>query len=286
MTIFLYGPDAYRLGQGVEQVVDGYKKKYRSGLNFFSFDLSDKEQRVRFEDSLKTVSFFEEAKLLVAKNAFSSKEISEWTRKTLAEQGMDKAKSVFVAVVEQASQKDLEKTNKPLFKDLASSATVRNFEYLEGVKLLNWIRAEFAARNCSIDSSAAKQLVALAGYESLRLANEIEKLANYKQKGVIGPKDIELLVAGRVDLNIFDLVDAVVSKNRARSYELLYRELKNGRDAHYLMAMMAYGFRSRAQRFSLEELKRAFGKLAEMDMLSKNGTANLVDSLFEFVMTS
>ena len=285
MTIFLYGQDTYRLKQGLEQVISGYKKKYPGSLNFFSFNLSDKEQRSRFEDSLKTVSFFEEAKLMIARNSFVSKEISEWMKGVLARNEIDKTKSVVVAVIGQSSQKDLEKTDKELFKDLASkSSTVRNFEYLEGVKLLNWVRSEFASLNCSIDTPTAKALIELTGNESWQLANEIQKLANYKQKGTITSKDIATLVSGRTELNIFDFVDAIVSKNRARSYELLYRELKNGRDPHYLLAMMAYGFRSRANRFSLEELRSAFGKLLEMDTLSKNGAINLVDTLFEFVI--
>ena len=285
MTIFLYGSDTYRLKQGTEQVVAGYKKKYPNGLNLFSFDLSDKEQKGRFEDSLKTASLFEEAKLIVVRSIFASKDSSGWARNILFEHGIDKNKEIVVAVVEPATQKELEKTNKELFKDLAStSATVRNFEYLDGVKLVNWVRSEFVLRRCSIDTSTAKALIELTGNESWQLANEIQKLANYKQKGTITSKDIATLVSGRTELNIFDFVDAIVSKNRARSYELLYRELKNGRDPHYLLAMMAYGFRSRANRFSLEELRSAFGKLLEMDTLSKNGAINLVDTLFEFVI--
>ena len=285
MTIFLYGQDAYRLKQGLGQVVAGYKKKYPNGLNLFSFDLSDNEQKGRFEDSLKTASLFEEAKLIITRNVFASKDSSGWAKKILFEHGIGKNKEIVVAVVEPASQKELEKINKELFKDLAStSATVRNFEYLEGVKLVNWVRAEFASLNCSIDTVSARTLVGLTGNESWQLANEIQKLANYRQKGAVTSKDVAALVSGRTELNIFDFVDAIVSKNRAKSYELLYRELKNGRDPHYLLAMMAYGFRSRANKFSLEELRSAFGKLLEMDTLSKNGTINLVDTLFEFVI--
>ena len=285
MTIFLYGQDAYRLKQGLGQVVAGYKKKYPNGLNLFSFDLSDNEQKGRFEDSLKTASLFEEAKLIIARNIFASKDLSAWARVVLCEHGVDKNKEMVVMVVGPATQKELEKTNKELFKDLAStSATVRNFEYLEGVKLVNWVRAEFASLNCSIDTVSARTLVGLTGNESWQLANEIQKLANYRQKGAITSKDVAALVSGRTELNIFNFVDAIVSKNRAKSYELLYRELKNGRDPHYLLAMMAYGFRSRANKFSLEELRSAFGKLLEMDTLSKNGAINLVDTLFEFVI--
>ena len=285
MTIFLYGQDAYRLKQGLGQVVAGYKKKYPNGLNLFSFDLSDNEQKGRFEDSLKTASLFEEAKLIITRNVFASKDSSGWAKKILFEHGIGKNKEIVVAVVEPATQKELEKINKELFKDLAStSATVRNFEYLEGVKLVNWVRAEFASLNCSIDTVSARTLVGLTGNESWQLANEIQKLANYRQKGAVTSKDVAALVSGRTELNIFNFVDAIVSKNRAKSYELLYRELKNGRDPHYLLAMMAYGFRSRANKFSLEELRSAFGKLLEMDTLSKNGAINLVDTLFEFVI--
>ena len=285
MTIFLYGQDAYRLKQGLGQVVAGYKKKYPNGLNLFSFDLSDNEQKGRFEDSLKTASLFEEAKLIIARNIFASKDSSGWVKKILFEHGIGKNKEIVVAVVEPATQKELEKTNKELFKDLAStSATVRNFEYLDGVKLVNWVRSEFASLNCSIDTVSARTLVGLTGNESWQLANEIQKLANYRQKGAITSQDVAALVSGRTELNIFNFVDAIVSKNRAKSYELLYRELKNGRDPHYLLAMMAYGFRSRANKFSLEELRSAFGKLLEMDTLSKNGAINLVDTLFEFVI--
>lgn len=285
MTIFLYGQDGYRLKQGLEQVLAGYKKKYSSGLNSFSFDLSDKEHQTRFEDSVKTLSFFEEAKLIIVRNTFVSKDVSEWFRDTVVGREIDKSDSVIVAVVENLSRKELEKASRELFKFLDSkSKTKRDFEYLEGAKLVNWVRSEFAVRNCSIDTSEARELVGLAGNESWRLANEIEKLANYKQKGMISSKDIKDLVSSRADLNIFDLVDAVVSKNKTRAYELLYRELKNGRDPYYLLAMMSYGFRSRANRFSLEELRMAFKKLLEMDTLSKNGDLNLVDTLFEFVL--
>ncbi len=285
MTIFLYGPDAYRLKQGLGQVMSGYEKKYPGSLNLFSFDLSDREQWSRFEDSLKTVSFFEETKLMIAGNSFVSKETSEWMKDVLARHEIDKAESIIVTIVERLSQKDLEKTNKELFKDLASkSSTVRNFEYLEGAKLLNWVRSEFASLNCSIDTASTRALIGLTGNESWQLANEIQKLANYKQKGAVTSKDVASLVSGRTDLNIFEFVDAIVSKNRAKGYELLYREIKNGRDPYYLLAMMAYGFRSRANRFSLEELRAAFGKLLEMDTLSKNGAMNLIDALFEFVI--
>lgn len=317
MTIFLYGQDAYRLKQGSRQVLAGYGKKYPGSLNLFSFDLSDKEQRTRFEDTLKTVSFFEEARLITVREAFASKEISGWTEKIISDRNIYADKHIVIMVVEQSSENDLGKINKNFFHSLFSkSRTVRNFEYLDGPKLTNWVRSEFAARNCPIDIGSIRTLITLAGNESWRLANEIEKLSNYKQ-GVITQKDITSLVSNRSDLNIFDFVDAVVSKNRPRAYEFLYKELKSGRDPHYILTMIVFGFRNmllikdlidrkinpgliakksglhpfvikktsvNLSKFNLNELKISHAKLLEMDILAKNGALNLSDTLFDFVM--
>lgn len=317
MTIFLYGQDAYRLKRGSEQVLAGYGKKYPGSLNLFSFDLSDKEQRIRFENALKTASFFEETKLAMIRNAFISKEISEWTDKIVSDRNIYADKHTVVMLAEQFSGKDLEKINKKFFHNLFSkSSTVRNFEYLNGSKLINWARSEFASRNCSIDAASIKALTELTGNESWRIANEIEKLANYRQ-GVITQKDVASLVSSRSDLNIFDFVDAVVSKNRPKAYEFLYKELKSGRDPHYILTMIVFGFRNmllikdlvdrkidpgliakksglhpfvvkktsiNLSEFNLNELKTSYGKLLNMDILAKNGVLNLADALFDFVM--
>jgi len=329
MTIFLYGPDGYRLKQSLNQIVSGYKKKYPDSLNLFYLDLLDKEQKSRLENSLKTVSFFEETKLIILKNSFISKEISGWLKNLLAEHGINKSKSIIVALIEGTSQNDLEKINKKLFKELISSSKiVRNFEYLKGIKLENWIRSEFTALNCFIDSLAIRLLINLSGNESWGLANEIQKLFNFSeqrfltvsqsgQKRMINSKDVAQLISGRADLNIFEFVDAVVSKKKAKSYELLFQEIKNGRDPYYLLTMIVYGFRNilmikdlfdkknsadtiakkaglhsftvrkaliNVSKHSQEELKKIFGQLLEIDTSTKNGKVNLVDSLFEFVV--
>lgn len=321
MTIFLYGPDAYRLKQGTQQVMNGYKKKYPGSLNYFSFDLSDKEQGVRFEDALKTVSFFEEAKLVVVKNSFSysGQTTINGIRGLIKDLKVGEDKKTVLVLVENKSESDLRKTDKELFALLSDKNNlVRNFEYLDGAKLVSWTRSEFASRNCSIDTPSIKALIELTGNESWKIANEIEKLANYRQKGTVTLKDIANLISGRSDLNIFDFVDAIVSKNRPKAYEFLYKELKSGRDPHYILTMIVFGFRNMlmvknlldrkidpnliakksglhpfvvrktsasASKFNLDELKTSFGKLLEMDTLSKNGTVNITDALYGFVVS-
>ena len=74
--------------------------------------------------------------------------------------------------------------------------------------------------------------------------NEIDKLCNFKTGGVIKKEDVVLLGFKRTDLNIFDFVDAIAGNNKSRAYEILYKEIQNGRDPYYLLTMIVYGFRN------------------------------------------
>ena len=99
--------------------------------------------------------------------------------------------------------------------------------------------------------------------------------------------------------------------------EKISQEIKNSRDPYYLLTMIVYGFRNllavkdlsdrgmsldaivkkarlhpfvarkayqSAGKFSLEELKNIYGHLLDLDTHSKEGTLNLADSLFAFVL--
>lgn len=194
---------------------------------------------------------------------------------------------------------------------------VRNVEYLEGEKLAKWIKGEFTLRKCSVEQDAIKELVTIAGNESWTLVNEIDKLTNFKAGGVIKKEDVALLGFKRVDLNIFDFVDVIAGKNKPRAYEILFKEIQSGRDPYYLLTMIIYGFRNlltvrdlsergmsldaivkktrlhpfvvrktyqSTGKFNLDELKSIYGHLLDLDTRSKEGTANLTDSLFNLVL--
>ena len=316
MIIFLYGPDSYRLKQNSQIVLDNYRKKYPAGI-FFKFDLADTDEIAKAEDTVKGGSLFGEIKLLVLKNVFSNKAGSDRMGELIKTQNLLKEKNIVLLLVENQEGKELAK-NKTLFTLLAGKDNmVRNIEYLEGEKLTKWIKNEFALRKCFIELDAIKELIATVGNESRSLMNEIDKLCNFKVNGVIKREDVALLGFKKIDLNIFDFVDALAGKNKARAYEILFKEIKNGRDPYYLLTMIVYGFRNllvvkdlsdrgiflnditkkarlhpfvakkayqSAGKFSLAELKNIYEHLLDLDINSKEGTVNLTDSLFSFIL--
>jgi DNA polymerase III delta subunit len=73
MIIFLYGPDGYRIKENVNTIVSAYRKKHASGVNFYRFDIEKNGSFDGLSNAVKSVSFFDEVKLIVVKNAFDNK---------------------------------------------------------------------------------------------------------------------------------------------------------------------------------------------------------------------
>ena len=311
MVIFLYGSDAYRLKEAKDELVNRYKAKYSSGMNLFAVDLFEPDGMDMLENVLKSSSFFNEHKLLVCKNAFGKKTAGESLTRHIQDQDIAGTPDITLILAETLAGKELETKNKELFRLLSGGKSmVKEFEPLSGEKLSEWIRKEFTVRNCSIGTAAVRRLVNIVGNDSWAVMSEVEKLANYK-KGEVTSADIQALVQSQADMNIFDLVDAIGAKDRRRALELLYRELKTGRDPYYILTMVIYQFRNlltikdllrrdhpesgisqkaklhpfvvkKALKspFELEGAIEVYGKLLVIDSGFKMGELDLTDSLY------
>lgn len=270
MIIFLYGRDNYRLKQSLDKIVEEYKNKHPIGASF-SFDLAEHGEAAKFEDSLKSISFFDEKKLLIIKNPFdSTKQLVETVKKF----DLNNDKQTIAIFIETQDESELAKKDRGLWSVLTAKPNlVKTFETLEGKKLENWVVREAVALGCSIEQPAIKKLTSLttvAGEkkqktaDSWRLHLELEKLANYhngykghpcmcKDAPCISVGDVELLVTPAEDLNIFELVDAVASRARLRATRLLHKNLESGQDPFYIFSMFVYQFRNLLRVKSLTE---------------------------------
>lgn len=315
MVIFLYGPDAYRLKQAKEDIVIRYKTKFRSGINFFFIDFSEPESQSTFENAVKLSSFFNEHKLIICKNIFAKKILSEHVLRTLKNQDLTNASDITLVIAEDYSEKELSTKNKELFNILIGAKNmVKKFEPLSGAKLIEWLNKEVVLRGCHIEPKATTDLLTLTGSESWRIINELDKLSNYTNR--ITPTDIKYLINSRTDMNIFDLIDALARKDRNRAMELLYQELGTGRDPYYVLTMIIYQFRNiitvkslinldysepeivRKSKlnpfvvkktlkspFKIEEAIGVYRKLLELDTGFKSGQLNLEDHLYKMTLT-
>jgi len=297
MIIFLYGQDTYRSRKKLDEIIEGYKKIHKTGLNLKQ--LSVKETRFQdFSDKLKITSMFDEKKLIVLENIFFNQRFQEEFLKNAKD--LIKSKDIII-VYEKDS---IDKRNR-FFKFLKKEAKSQDFELLEGRKLENWARREFGKhQGVEIDPETLKMFVDYVGSNLWSFSNEIKKLVNYRKKGRIGKKDIELLVRPKIEIDIFKTIDSIAQKDKKQALKLLNKHLEKGDSPLYLLSMINFQFRNlliikeliesrktystilrksglhpfvakktyfQSQKFNFEELKKIYQKIFQVDLDIKTG---------------
>ncbi len=306
MLLFLYGEDTYRLGQKINEIINGYKKIHHSGLDLKFLDCKNLDFR-EFKDELQTTSMFKERKLFILENVFLN---SEFEKNFLDSKNFLRESKEIILIYKKG---EINKKNS-LFKFLIKYAKTQEFKLLEGAALKRWVRREVERYGAEIDFLAVEQLINFTGNNLWQLSNEIKKLVCFKaSKKIIKAEDLELLVVPEFEQNIFKTIDAVVSKNKRKAFFLIYKQLKKGDSLLYILSMIVSQVRNlliikeryelsmranlqidnlnlnklskelgmhpyvakkalwQAQKFSLEKLRKIFQKFFQIDFQIKTG---------------
>ena len=295
MILFLYGKDNFRSLRKLKEIVTRYKKIHKSGLNLKYFDLK-KDSFEDFKIKFQTRSMFKEKKLFVLKNAFSNPKFKEKFQKQKEE--FQNSKNIILFYESGEVSK-----NDPFFLFLKENSISQEFDLLEGKKLENWIKREFARYNAKIQPTALKIFIEYVGNDIWCLSNEIEKLVNYKgnQKNIeISKEDVKTQVIPKIQPDIFKTIDFIAKKQKERAIFLIHNHLKEGDSPLYILAMINFQFRNLlmikerlekgkslnalnlhpfiikkclllSQKFTLKELKRIYQKIFETDLNIKTG---------------
>ncbi len=324
MIIFLYGKDSYRIKEQMDNILAGYLKKNASGINIFKFDFEDVPANDRIkelEETIKTMPFFEEKKIMIVKNIFSSS-VADKLPVIMEHWQLAKDQGLILMISETLDDRELAKKNKKLWELLKSkSEIIKAVEPLEGAKLTTWVKTEFKNRGVEAEMPAIRKLVEYVSDGSVndsswRLIQEIDKLANYVQNKTATEKDVEIMVTTRSEQQIFPILDSIGEKNQIRAFTLLYQNMSAGMDPWYIFSMIAYQFRNilsmkslskeplpfpeiakksglnpyvarkafdQAKKYDLEELKQKFSRLAEIEIATKNGLADITDEVYGLI---
>jgi DNA polymerase III subunit delta len=321
MIFFLYGPDSYRLKQAVAQTRKDWDQKNPGNLSYFYFDFQEKntsELLQKLDDSLKTNSLFDTSRLILIKNIFEHKLSPSKITEAIRQRNLQKSQDTTVIIAEVGDDKALSKKDKESFLFFSGKGNeVKTFEALTPAKLENWARDHIQEIGAQAETAAIKRLVQITGTDTWSLAQETNKLANYCGSRTISISDVDLLINSHKEVGVFELSDAVASRNKARALEILYKELKAGREAYGILGTITYQFRNLlmikdlasrklspdaiakkaaihpfvakksygyVQKYELEQLKKSYLKLLELDTQAKTGQVNLTDELFRFIL--
>ncbi|MDI6592096.1 MAG: DNA polymerase III subunit delta [Patescibacteria group bacterium] len=296
MIIFLYGPDTYRSRQKLNEIIIYYKKIHQSGLNLKIFDLKEKNFQ-EFKDEIQSVSMFAEKKLIIVKNTFLNKNFKENFLKDSKK--FTQSKDIILFYEEGEVLKD------EFFNFLKKYGKSQEFKLLEGEKLKNWIKKEFEGYQVKTEPGVVERLINFVGNDLWQLNNEIKKLISYKKNKKIEIKDVDLLVRPKIETDIFQTIDWLALKNKKKALESLHRHLEKGESPFYLLSMINFQFRNllmaksgnlrgmhsflakktlwQSKKFTLQELKKIYQKIFEVDLSIKTGKIDPETALDLFI---
>lgn len=308
MIIYIYGEDTFRSRQYLQQQIERFKKERDpQGLNVVILD-GQKEESARVWNEIKATPFLAEKRMVVIKNILSAKDVD--TLEALAE-GL-KNKEVpenNVVIFYQSEPLGKTKICQELAKTLAKEKWARQFEALVGAQLAAWIKEEVARRGGTINMTAVNYLGQNTGKDMWYLNSLLDQLAAYTQEKEITLADAQLFLEEKVDDNIFNMADAVVSGNRKLAFKLVQEQRRLGGEEGYLFGMITRQFRilltmrdlfnrqenissdqmakmlalhpfvvkkslPLMKRLSLDKLKHIYDSLLEIDIKTKTGQAD------------
>ena len=307
MIIFLYGKDTFRSSQKLNEIIEHYKKIHKSGLNLKSVDLSEADFQ-EFKNDARTISMFQEKKLIVLRNTSQNKIFQEAFLEN--KKNYISSDDIFVFIEEEIPG------NNKFFNFLKRNARAQEFRILQGVQLKNWVKKEFNKYGAKTDNDSLDKLIESVGNNLWRMENEIKKLVSFKKNGFVKIKDVENLISPKIETDIFETIEAISSRNKKVALELLHRHIENGDSPLYLLSMINFQFRNlliikdlvekgrpyytfqkitqlhpfvirksydQARKFSLQELKKIYQKIFEVDFDIKTGKLDTQVALDLFI---
>ncbi len=298
MAIFLFfGDDTLSHREKLVFWQTEFEKKYGGEMNVSAFEGKHVSANEIFQ-ACSAMPFLAEKRFTIVKQFLSEGRDEE---KTAMAELLEKIPDFSILIFSETGPVD---RRIGLYKKIQKIGKLMEFPALTGSKLLGWIQKQVESHGGTIEKDAVIFLSELVSTDLYRLKNEIAKLVGYAGTRPITKRDIELLVDAQLTTSIFRLTDGIGQKNRRLAIETLHQLMESGEDLHRILFMIMRQFRiitgvkdlseqglsrdamvaklkehpfviantvSQARNFTLDQLKRAYELLIDIDTKIKSG---------------
>ena len=119
-----------------------------------------------------------------------------------------------------------------------------SFAPLKDRELTTFVTDAFHELGKECDERTADYLIFTCGSDTNMLLGEISKIASYAGDApAIRPDDVRSLATPSTECTIFQMVDAVVTRQQSRAFLLMRNQLLAGTDRLYMLSMLLRQFR-------------------------------------------
>lgn len=232
-----YGLEIYLIDEAIKKIINDNKV---DSININKYNLENSSLDDIIDDA-STISLFQDKKIIIVENAYI---FTATTNKKLPDQNINKLLEymehnnpstilIFTII------KDKIDTRK-ITTSIKKNGVIKEYNTIEN--MTEWVVNQI--KPYSINREDIKFLANRVGNNLSLLACEIEKLKIYKDTDInINREDIEQLTHKNIDLDIFKLIDNILSVKKKESLECLSEMLKYGEEPIVLVIMLANQFR-------------------------------------------
>jgi DNA polymerase III subunit delta len=313
MIIFFHGNDTFRIQKKLKETKDRFSQNNEANSFIIEEIAGEKISTKDISIKIQTKSLFAKKKMIIIKNIFKQKEADIWSKLFQIIKNYQDSKEVFLVFIEEKIENNkLNKEAKAFLKLLKNQTYTQEFGQLDDKQTLNLAKNIFIEKKQKISPIALSSLVSKTGNDLWRLNNEINKLSSLALNRQIEIKDVEENISSEFEEKIFILIDSFFQKKKSLAYKILHEQISAGLSPEYILNMLTRQIRIilevksaqkntpsnklaenlelhpfvlkkaliQANLFNLEELKKVFNKLVDLEYKNKTGKINLKNELF------
>lgn len=310
MIYLLYGSEKYLIDKEIKNIIS---QNNIDTINVNSYDLNINTLNTIIEDC-QTISLFSEKKAIIVYNSyiFTAKKNSVEQDTTVLENYLNNINpdTILILVLYEAKLDE----RKKILKSLKKIGIVKSFDSNTNINIL--VKDMFSGYQ--INNNTVNLLIDRVGKDLAILEQEISKIKTYKDNDLnITDSDIIMLTHKSFDIDIFALIEAIISKNKKMALNIYNEMLKYNEEPIKIIVMLANQFRiiyqakemykkgytesdiasnlgihpyriklalNKAREYSSENLLNYLKKLSDLDIGIKTGNINKEIGLELFII--
>lgn len=328
MIFLLYGSDTFRSLTKLKELKEKFLRDVDGG--FLNLEELDGEKLIfaDFKKGISTASFMSAKRMIIFKDIISKNKdkslqnnIIEYLKKNednetvivFWEEDINEKEALFkYLIAKRGSGSSLSRALTANSEGCIPQCRIykQEFEQLKGVALKNWVVKAVQEKGGHVDSATLNMLLERVGSDLWQMNNELDKLISFSPN--ITSENIKMFIKTKDDENIFNLTDAIGSKNKKVALKLLAEQLKAGVNINYIITMLARQFRllleikdymvksasahvssqsisrdlkmnsfvvgkllGQAKMYDMAELKKSYSRVMDIDLKSKTTNSDM-----------
>ncbi len=211
--LLLHGEELHLKAYGKRELLNKITPSFMKELNVFEFE-GRKYDLKAVDDAIEALPVMSDTKLLVFHNSMiftvtgsntATQEYKTYWEKRL----LDIPQNVYIIFDEEKVDK-----RSGLYKKMIKEDAVVEFLYFPENRMIQWVVALFRTMGKMISPHDAKYLIEITEEGMTAIKREAEKIAAFTQDSVhITRTDIDSVVVPVIENRVFDMVDAILTKN-------------------------------------------------------------------------